>query len=399
MPNLPARAARAGDTPAEPLAGLRVLMLAQQFPGPFMGSILADLGADVVIVENPDSGDPTRRFPGCFETLNRNRRAVALDLKSVPGRAALLALARSADALVEGFRPGAMDRLNLSAGVLRARNPDLIVVSISAFGQTGPDAAAAAHDLAIQARAGLVHDSVAWQRDPLPLADVSSAMYAVIALLAALIRRAAGGRGCAVDISMLESLLSWQALALVPAVNGWPPAPYPPRDPGYGVFEVRGGRLIALSIAGEDRQWQRLCESLGMADLAGLTAERREQSRDQIVARLRAELSSRGTEICETLVRAGVSAAWVRTVDDVARDPQVVSRNLIVPVAESAGARGLRQPILFDGRATAVRRMAPGLGQHTREVLLEAGCPAEVIAEVLARLRRGPESGEPSASG
>jgi crotonobetainyl-CoA:carnitine CoA-transferase CaiB-like acyl-CoA transferase len=391
--------ARPDDTPAEPLAGLRVLILAQQFPGPFMGSILADLGADVVIVEHPDSGDPTRRFPGCFETLNRNRRAVALDLKSVPGRAALLALARSADALIEGFRPGVMDRLNLSTAALQALNPDLIIVSISAFGQTGPDASTAAHDLAIQARAGLVHDSASWQHDPLPLADISSAMYAVIALLAGLIRRAAGARGCVIDVAMLESLLSWQALALVPAVNNWQPAPYPPRDPGYGVFEVRGGRLLALSIAGEDRQWQRLCESLGMTDLAGLTAREREGSRDQVVARLRTELRSRGTEICETLVHAGVSATWVRSLQDVAHDAQVVSRNVIVPVAENADARALRQPILFDGRATAVQRMAPRLGQHTREVLMEVGCPEEVIADVLSRLRPGPESGDSSAPG
>lgn len=398
MQNPSVPAARPGDPPAEPLARLRVLMLAQQFPGPFMGTILADLGADVVIVENPDSGDPTRRFPGCFESLNRNRRAVALDLKSVSGRAALLALAQSADALVEGFRPGVMDRLKLSAAVLHEHNPDLIIVSISAFGQTGPDASAAAHDLAIQARAGLLHDSVSWRHDLLPLADISSAMYAVIALLAGLIRRTAGARGCVLDVAMLESLLSWQALHLVPAINNWQPAPYPPRDPGYGVFEVRDGRLLALSIAGEDRQWQRLCESLGMTDLAGLTAQQREVSRDEIATRLRGELSSRGSEICQSLVRAGVSATWVGSLQDVAHDPQVMSRDLVVPVAENPGALALRQPILFDGQATAVRRMAPRLGQHTREVLMEADCPEDVLAEVLSRLRPDAEPGDSSVS-
>ena len=140
--------------PTLPLAGLRILSLAEQLPGPFATLLLADLGADVILVERPKGGDPSRRFPGLFASMNRNKRSVALDLKSPDGREQFLRLVDGADAVLEGFRPGVMQRLGLDADTLRQRKPALVVLSSSSFGQTGPYAHMAGHDLSIQAAAG-----------------------------------------------------------------------------------------------------------------------------------------------------------------------------------------------------------------------------------------------------
>jgi crotonobetainyl-CoA:carnitine CoA-transferase CaiB-like acyl-CoA transferase len=379
--------------PVAPLEGVRVLLLAQQFPGPFMGTVLADLGADVIVIEHPDHGDPTRRLPSCFEALNRNRRGIVLDLKTRAGKEALLRLVASADALVEGFRPGVLARLGLAPATLQGGNPDLVVVSISAYGQSGPDSAAPGHDLVVQARSGLVRDATAWSAGQLPLADLSAAMYAVIALLAGLVARRPGTTAPVADVAMLDTLVSWQTLHLVSEVNGWPAVPYPPQDPGYGVFELGDGVLLALGIAGEDEQWRRLCGVLGLADFAEFDAVRRERSRAKIIPRLQSALRGVDVTVCATLIKAGISAAPVTTLAKVAADPQVVARQLIVPVHERSDVRAVRQPIRFAGGTPPLRRMAPRLGEHTRDVLAEVGCPDELIDEVLARAAEGQQHG------
>jgi crotonobetainyl-CoA:carnitine CoA-transferase CaiB-like acyl-CoA transferase len=370
-----------------PLDGYRVLSLAEQYPGPMATMVLADLGADVILVERPDGGDPTRRFSGHFEALSRNKRSVALNLKSDRGRELFLDLLEGADVLVEGFRPGVMDRLGLAIPMLRERFPGLVCASISSFGQTGPFRDRGAHDLTIQAATGFV-TSLAGGRPaptPLPLADISSAMYAALGIVTGLLARTDSGRGVYIDVSMLDCLVSWRSTMLVSALNGLDPAPYPPEDPGYGVFEAADGSLVNLSIAGEDHQWRQLCQELNLPDLGELPeAERnvRAAELDAVLVSAISELD--GPSFVARCSSRGVGAGLVAELPSVATNEQVVARGQIVRAGAQDAPRVVRQPLLFDGEGSEIRCPAPGLGEHTREVLREARLGEAEIDELVA---------------
>jgi crotonobetainyl-CoA:carnitine CoA-transferase CaiB-like acyl-CoA transferase len=359
--------------PSTPLAGVRVVSLAEQYPGPYATMILADLGAEVVLVERPAGGDPTRRFTGHFEALNRNKRSVALDLKAEAGREVFLDLAGRADVVIEGFRPGVMARLGLDPADLRTRFPNLVVASVSSFGQTGPLGDRGGHDLSVQGLAGLVSRGEDPRPAPVPLADIASAMFAVVGILATLFGRERGGPASRIDVGMLDALVSWRSTAIVSALNGLAPAPYPPEDPGYGVFQVgEGGELFTLSIAGEDHQWRALCDVLGRADLGALEVHAREERREELVGWLRESLRAADPRVLEVrLGERGIGFGLVNDDASVAKDPQIVARELVVGVESEPGLKVIRQPVRFDDLTTRVACPAPRLGQHTREVLRE----------------------------
>jgi len=365
-------------TTGAPLAGIRVLSLAQQYPGPFATMLLADLGADVVLVEQPGHGDPSRRFPGLFAALNRNKRSVVLDLKSPQGRDDFLALVDTADVVLEGFRPGAMDRLQLGPDHLRTHKPDLIAVSISAFGQTGPLSALAGHDLSIQAAAGMLDIPVGKEAETslprLPLADIASAMYAALAIVSALRARDRAGDGATLDISMFDGLVSWMSPFIVPPLNGLPLRPLPPLDPGYGVFATADGRQITLSIAGEDHMWRALCDFLGLGDLAGLTESERDQRTSQITPRLRQAIRQHELDtLCRVFTERRIAFGPVNTIEALIEDPQVAHRGMIETWhGGDAGMRFVREPMGFVSTGDVIRRGVPALGEHTTALLDEA---------------------------
>ncbi len=358
-----------------PLAGVRILSLAEQFPGPYATLLLADLGADVILVERPGQGDPSRRFPGLFASLNRNKRSVALDLKSEAGRAEFLQLVDTADVVLEGFRPGVMARLKLDADTLRARKPGLVFASISSFGQTGPDTAGAGHDLSIQAAAGMV-DVPAGQEATtalpvLPLADIASAMFAAFGIVSALYARSRHGLGAQIDVSMLDSLVSWMTPFLVPPMNGLPTRMLPPEDPGYGVFATADGQQITLSIAGEDHMWDALCRLLGLPQLAPLHEQERSAKAAQITPQLRAAIAGWSRdELCRQLQAERIAFGPVLALDNVLQHPQMVARQMMVTATGPDGAQTfVRQPLLFNGVAPATVGPVPALGQHNAELL------------------------------
>ena len=365
-----------------PLAGIRILSLAEQYPGPYATMLLADLGADVILVERPAGGDPSRRFPGLFSSLNRNKRSVTLDLKSAQGKADFLGLVDGADAVVEGFRPGVMARLGLDAQSLRARKPSLVCVSISSFGQTGPMAAVSGHDLSIQAAAGMIDVPVGEEAGlalpVLPLADIASAMFAALGIVSALFARSRSGEGSAIDVSMLDSLVSWMTPFLVPPMNGLPTRQLPPEDPGYGLFATADARQITLSIAGEDHMWAALCRLLGLDRFAGLGEDERSRRAAEILPRLRAAIAGHPFDaLCEKLEAAHIAFGPVRRLGDVLADPQLVARGMVGTVAGPDGVQKfVRQPVLLDGQTGAIGRPAPDLGQHNAELLVTAPAPA-----------------------
>ena len=365
-----------------PLTGIRILSLAEQYPGPYATMLLADLGADVIMVERPAGGDPSRRFAGLFASLNRNKRSVTIDLKSTAGKADFLRLVDTADAVVEGFRPGVMARLGLDAATLRARRPALVYTSISSFGQTGPMVAVAGHDLSIQAAAGMIDVPVGAEAGlalpVLPLADISSAMFAALGIVCALFARSQSGQGSSIDVSMLDSLVSWMTPFLVPPRNALPTRELPPSDPGYGLFATADGRQITLSIAGEDHMWVALCGLLQLDRYAALGEDERSRRAAEILPPLRAAIATRRCdELCQALEDLHIAFGPVRRLAEVLDDPQLVARRMLKEVAGPKGTQTfVRQPLILDGQSGSLGRGVPELGQHNAELLGAGSTPA-----------------------
>ena len=371
-----------------PLEGIRILSMAEQYPGPYATMILADLGADVILIERPEGGDPSRRFSGHFEALNRNKKSVAVDLKTQAGRDAVLQLTATADVFMEGFRPGVVARLGLGPKELLAVYPELIYVSISGFGQTGPLSQRAGHDLTIQGAAGLLQtpeDDKTPRMPALPLADLAAGMFAAIGTLAALIRRQRTKTGGHVDVSMFDALISWMGTRIASSLNELDPAPHPPDDPGYGIFATADGDFLTLSVAGEDHLWTSVCRVLGLDDEAQLVTEAREANSDELTSRLRQRMLKHSTSwLAERFASSGVPFGLVNDATALADDPQVLARGLVVRGTHNAGAgelRYVRQPVQFPGSDTPALNPAPCLGSHTREILSEVGIDVDDLLE------------------
>ncbi|MGH3119796.1 MAG: CaiB/BaiF CoA transferase family protein, partial [Streptosporangiaceae bacterium] len=278
-----------------PLEGVRLLCLAEQYPGPFATALLADLGADVVLLERPAGGDPTRAFPGFHEALARGKRSVVLDLKHPGGRDAFLAMVAGADAVLEGYRPGVMARLGLDYEALRRVNGQLVYVSVSGFGQDGPYRDRPGHDLSYQALAGTLygqlaeHGRLADGRAPRPttleLGDLSAGLFTAQAVLLGLVRRDRDGQGSYIDVSVFDGLVSLLSAHLPPVLNGTGPPGFP-HEPGYAVFRTSDGRLLSLSVAHEDHFWRRLCTVLGLEREQDLSSAQRLADRERLGALL-----------------------------------------------------------------------------------------------------------------
>lgn len=373
-----------------PLTGMRVLSLAEQYPGPYATAILADLGADVIQVERPGTGDPTRAFPGFHEALARGKRSVVLDLKHPRGRDAFLAMAAGADALLEGYRPGTMARLGLGHQALSEVNPRLVYVSVSGFGQTGPYRDRPGHDLSYQALAGALYGQLAGGGHPRPttleLGDLSAGLFAALAVLLGLLRREREDRGAYLDVSMFDGLVSLLSAHLGPVLNQAGPPGFP-HEPGYAVFRTSDGGLLSLSVAHEDRFWRALCAVLGLGGEEHLRAPERLADRERLTALLAGRLATRTrAEWSRLLTAADVPHGEVRELAEVASDPHVIARGLLTAVAGPGGGarRFARQPLVVDGAAWGPRAPAPALGEHTAQVLAEAGLSPEAIAALQA---------------
>jgi len=267
---------------SKPLAGVRVIDLTVFLPGPMCTLHLADLGADVIKVENPGAWDPQRGLPGSefttqFLMLNRNKRAITLNLRTPEGREIIERLAREADVLVEGFRPGVTDRLGVGYAALAALNPRLVYCSISGYGQTGPLAHAGGHDINYQCLAGVLDQTGVADGSPapgnFPIADLAGgALSAAMGILAALFDARRSGRGRHVDVAMTDCLMAHN----VPAASSLQDRGTMPARGGdylsggmacYGVYEAADGRHLAVGAI-EMKFWQAFCQAIGRPDLA-----------------------------------------------------------------------------------------------------------------------------------
>jgi crotonobetainyl-CoA:carnitine CoA-transferase CaiB-like acyl-CoA transferase len=342
------------STPAL-LAGLRVLDLSIWRPGPYATQLLAELGADVLKIE-PPGGDPMRRYPELFATLNAGKRGIVLDLKTDGDRAQALALATDADVVVEGFRPGVVDRLGVGYGAVRALNDSVIYCSVSGLGQDGPLVAAPGHDLNYQAWAGTLSPE---GRDPvvsaIPIADLAGGMAAALAVSAASFRRAVTGEGERVDVSMSDVLATWTGSAR-PRATGADPAAR--GVPGYGVFATADG-FITLGIITEDHFWAPLCDALALGDVRALTFVERMARLDELQGRLTVAIAARSRdELVTALLAAGVPAAPVLDRDGMLDLEHFKARSLVQP------GPTLGHPVRFGVHSTQPLGPAPALDEH-----------------------------------
>jgi alpha-methylacyl-CoA racemase len=378
------------------LEGVRVLDLTRLLPGPFCTMLLADMGADVVKVEEPGRGDYMRSYPPLhegqsivFNAINRNKRSITLNLKSDAGRSAFLKLAARADVVVEGNRPGVMDRLGLGWGTLCGQNPKLVLCSITGFGQTGPWAQRAGHDLNYMAIAGALSLNAEPGRDPHPLgvqvADIGAgAQGAATAILGALLDVARGGPGRHLDVSMTDGALSWLAVPISQMIAegrgaaGRGELRLTGRYACYRVYRTQDGRHYSVGAL-EPKFWQELCEAFGRPDLVA-----RQYDEGEAQAALQREVeeifATRTRDEWQALLGGrDVCSEPVLELDEVPRHPHVKARGLVLSTptgTELAPAVRIQE----DWR----RLPPPRLGEHTAAVLAEVGIEGEELDRMRA---------------
>ncbi|QEZ49007.1 CaiB/BaiF CoA transferase family protein [Cupriavidus oxalaticus] len=366
------------------LRDARILDVSQLLPGPHAALALSQLGADVIKVEQP-GGDTVRSMgPNAFAQLNHGKRCISLDLKTEAGRNALLALARDADAVIEGFRPGVMDRLGLGYGALSAQNPRIVMCSISGFGQTGPYAADPGHDLNYLALAGYwavpaqVDDVVA--RPRVRVSDYAAAAYASLSLAVAIMSARQSSQGQHLDVSIHDAILAWTAGAAWSAkCAGHAGTGTPGVMPDNDIFETADGRHLVLGIM-ENKFWLALRECLGRSypELQSpqyQTRAQRQQRKQEVNAMLKGIFASQPLAAWQaTFAGTDVPFSAVLNADEVFDDPHVQARHVIRPL-DGGNTMATRFPVKFSGGLGDIPARVAALGQDNDAVLAGGGWP------------------------
>ena len=384
-----------------PLAGVRVLDLSRVLAGPYCAMVLADMGADVLKVENPKGGDITRAWgppwagdeSTYYMSANRGKRSIAIDLRTPEGVALAKRLAATCDVVIENFIPGGAERMGLGYDALREGHEELVYCSISGYPHDGPDAALPGFDFAIQAEGGIM--SITGDPDGAPMkvgvaiADITSGMFAANGILAALCAVRAGEPGRRVQVSLFDSQLAWLANRGTEAsIAGWEPERFGNAHPSivpYETFPTTSAHIVVA--VGTDAQFRSFCDAIGLAGLADddrfATNPRRVEHRDVLIP-----LLQEGTrrfdpdELLAALAERDVPSGPVRTIPEaLAAAPYALQPH----EHPSAGAIStVRSPIAFDGDHLTSPRHPPLLGEHAREILLEAGLSEDEAAAALA---------------
>ena len=401
------------------LEHIRVLDMTIWQQGTSASVMLADLGADVIKIEEPTTGDPGRRLlllpkvglSSYFEALNRGKRSLALDLKHPKGRDVLLRLARDADVFLTNFRPGVAERLGIGYRELSEVNPRIIFARASGYGREGPDAQTGSFDILGQARSGLM--AVTGDRDGpptsvgAPIADQVGGMMAAFGILAALLHRERTGEGQEVDVSLLGSVMALQSFNITSHLfSGELPQRFPRagRTPFWNVYKGSDDKYFAIGML-LNRGWPDVCEIIGRPELEqderfGSYRSRVGEHAPELIEILDGEFAKRpAAEWVALLSERGMFCAHVQDYAAIAKDPQVLANGYIVEVPRTDGdpVRMVATPVQFSKTPTAIRGLAPEHGQHTEEILLEAGYSWDEIEALRNDGAIGPKRDEPSS--
>ncbi len=377
-----------------PLAGLKVIELSQIMAGPTCGMLLADMGAEVIKVERIPDGDDTRTYSepsvngesAAFMMMNRNKRSIALDLKTAGAKEVVKRLAASADVLTENYRKGTMEKLGIGYDVLRQLNPGLIYCAITGYGRTGPAADKGGFDLIAQGFSGLMSITGDPGQAPIkagsPITDINAGILAALGVVAAYVHRLKTGEGQIVDTSLMEAGVQqtyWQsAIFFATGVSPGPTGSAHILAAPYQAFPTQDGWI---NVGGANpANWLRLTRLVGMPELAEdprfKTNAARMKNFDALTAILSACLKKRSTrEWLADLDAAGIPAGPINKVGDMLADPQVIARDMVVELEHPRAGRtkAIGLPVKFSATPGGIRRPAPLFGEHTREILLELG--------------------------
>lgn len=398
------------DNPSLPLAGVRVLDFSRVLAGPWSAMVLGDLGAEVIKVEHPGRGDDTRDWgvrvgkteTAYFNSVNRNKRSVTLDLQTPEGQQIARELAKTCDVLIQNFKFGGIDKLGLGYEALSAANPRLIYCSITGYDRTGPEAKRPGYDLVVQGEAGLMALNGEAHQPPLKFGvaavDLFTGMYSAQAILAALYERERTGRGRHIEMALFDcGLMITAYYGLEALLIGEDPPRYGNAHPSivpYGVFDAADGPLVIT--VGNNAQFERFCrEVIERPDLADdaryKTNILRGQNRETLLPELTRELGNRPRKLLlERLARAGVPCGEVAGLREALLSPRATQGGLVTqqphPHTESGTTPVLAPPWRFDGERMPVRRAPPQLGEGTRDVLEQTlGYSAEKLAELKSK--------------
>lgn len=392
--------------PRGPLSGVRVLDLSRVLAGPFCSMVMADLGADVLKIEELGKGDHTRTIHPLvngeshyFLAINRNKRSVVVDLKSPEGREIILKLAAQSDVVLENFRPGVMDRLGLGFAELCKAKPDIVMCSISGFGQTGSMRETASFDLVTQAMSGVMHINGEPDGPPtkmgIPMGDIGGGMWAAIGVLAGLQHRHATGQPLHVDLSLLEGMMGLLGyLAELYLVTGESPGRVGSSHHSivpYGRFEVKDGHIVLALHIGSF--WRKFCVAIGREDLIEnpkfRSTQDRNANRPELEALVTSILKTRtAAQWHEILSKADVPHGPVNDVGEALEQPVIAERGLVKTVKHpwSGDVKVVGTPLQFPGSYDNPRYAAsPILGEDTRSVLAGIGYSMEKIDQLVSQ--------------